>query len=155
MFAARVLCLSRLSYAWHFMERIHITDLEAAINFWRARSTQGPGLALAAETAQLAEVYAGLICTRAAHIALPDMPEAALYAWLTWYDTQPDTPCIAICSTSQGDNLCKGCGRSFEEVQRWPGMSPYAKRAVWQRITTEGTAWRFTHYAERALENKS
>ena len=60
--------------------------------------------------------------------------------------------CIAICSTSQGDALCKGCGRTFAEVQHWPEMSPADKRATWRRITAEGTAWRFNRYAERAQE---
>ena len=64
---------------------------------------------------------------------------------------RPDAPCIAICSTSQGDALCKGCGRSFEEVQHWPGMTPAQKRVVWRRITLDAKAWRFNRYAERAI----
>ena len=40
------------------MERIHITDLEAAINHWRLRAPSGRGLALAPEVGALAEVYA-------------------------------------------------------------------------------------------------
>ncbi len=78
------------------------------------------------------------------------MPAAAREAWMAWYQTTPDTPCIAICSTSQGDAQCKGCGRSFDEVQRWTEMGPAAKRAVWRRITLQGSAWRFNRYAERA-----
>ena len=62
----------------------------------------------------------------------------------------PDAPCIAICSTSQGDAVCKGCGRTFDEVQHWTEMTPAEKRATWRRITQEGTAWRFNRYAERA-----
>jgi hypothetical protein len=31
-------------------------------------------------------------------------------------------------------------------------MGPADKRAVWRRITREGTALRFTRYAERAAE---
>lgn len=83
------------------------------------------------------------------------MPQAARQAWLAWYGTTPDTPCIAICSTSQGDDLCKGCGRTFDEVQLWPEMSPAEKRATWRRITLENTAWRFNRYAERAREGVS
>ena len=75
----------------------------------------------------------------------------ALAAWLAWYETTPDTPCIAICSTSQGDTVCKGCGRSFDEVQRWTEMTPVEKRATWRRITLDATAWRFNKYAERAV----
>ena len=32
-------------------------------------------------------------------------------------------------------------------------MTPAEKRATWRRITREGTAWRFNHYAERATES--
>ena len=78
--------------------------------------------------------------------------ETALTAWLDWFQTMPDTPCIAICSTSQGDDLCKGCGRSFDEVQHWTAMSPAEKRVVWRRITLDASAWRFNRYAERAIE---
>ena len=67
----------------------------------------------------------------------------------------PDTPCIAICSTNQGDATCKGCGRSFEEVQHWTDMRPVEKRATWRRITQEGTSWRFNRYAERAVERQT
>jgi predicted Fe-S protein YdhL (DUF1289 family) len=79
---------------------------------------------------------------------------AAAEAWQDWYASTPDTPCIAICSTSQGDDTCKGCGRSFEEVQLWTEMTPGEKRFVWHRITMEGTSWRFNKYAERAAEDR-
>ena len=83
------------------------------------------------------------------------MSTQALQAWMAWYAQTPDTPCIAICSTAQGDALCKGCGRTEQEVQDWPQLGPAHKRAVWQRITMEGTAWRFNRYAERARGNLS
>jgi predicted Fe-S protein YdhL (DUF1289 family) len=51
--------------------------------------------------------------------------------------------------------MCKGCGRTFEEVQHWPGMTPVEKRETWHRITLESTSWRFNTYAERAAERKS
>jgi len=82
------------------------------------------------------------------------MPADAVSAWQTWYESTPDTPCIAICSTSQGDETCKGCGRTFEEVQRWPEMRPTEKRATWRRITLDAGSWRFNRYAERAAETK-
>lgn len=141
-----------LTYALRAMPRIHITDLEAAINHWRARSVHAPDAALAPPVRVLAQVYAQLIVQRQHSIRADALPPAALQAWLDWYATQPDTPCIAICSTSQGDAQCKGCGRSFEEVQQWLAMDPYAKRAVWRRISEAGSALRFTRYAERARE---
>jgi predicted Fe-S protein YdhL (DUF1289 family) len=134
------------------MAGIHITDIEAAINWWRERSPSPDGVTLAPELRALAEVYALLVFYREDEAAERGFPPAAYAAWKTWFDTQPDTPCIAICSTSQGDADCKGCGRSFEEVQRWTEMSPAEKRQVWRRITLQGDAWRFNRYAERATE---
>jgi uncharacterized protein len=63
---------------------------------------------------------------------------------------RPDSPCIAICSTAQGDDLCRGCGRTFEEVSNWVFMNQDQKDEVWRRIAAEGTALRFTTYKERA-----
>ena len=132
---------------------IHITDIEAAINYWRARAPSLDGVALTEPVRALAQVYAGLAYARQSEVDPAGMPQAAYAAWLQWYASTPDTPCIAICSTSQGDALCKGCGRSFEEVQHWLAMAPVEKRATWRRITAEGTAWRFNRYAERAVES--
>lgn len=136
------------------MAGIHITDIEAAINHWRAKRPTTEGAALAHELQALAEVYALMVFH---HEDLADefsLPVAAAEAFQDWYATTPDTPCIAICSTSQGDEMCKGCGRTFEEVQLWPEMTAGEKRLVWRRITMEGTSWRFNKYAERAAEDR-
>jgi len=134
------------------MSGIHITDIEAAINWWRERQPSTDGLSACPEVQALAEVYALLVYHRDHECDEDSMPAAAKAAWLRWYDSTPDAPCIAICSTSQGDALCKGCGRTFDEVQHWPVMTPAEKRITWRRITQEGTAWRFNRYAERARE---
>jgi predicted Fe-S protein YdhL (DUF1289 family) len=131
---------------------IHITDIEAAINYWRAREPSPDGVALPAPTRALAEVYALLVYYHEVVADEASMPPKAHAAWMAWYASTPDTPCIAICSTSQGDETCKGCGRSFEEVQKWTEMGAANKRATWRRITAEGTAWRFNKYSERAAE---
>ncbi len=133
---------------------IHISDIEAAINYWRIKSPSPDGIALAAPLSALAEIYALLVFHKQDRASEFSMPKKALDAWLAWYESTPDTPCIAICSTSQGDDFCKGCGRKFAEVQHWPEMSPAAKRDTWRRITTEGTSWRFNRYAERAAESR-
>ena len=132
------------------MASIHITDIEAAINYWRDRSPSPDGITLTPELRALAEVYALMVFHHQDEAAERGFPSKALDAWLTWYHTTPDAPCIAICSTSQGDEECKGCGRTFEEVQHWPGMTPSEKRSTWRRITMIGTSWRFNKYAERA-----
>ncbi|MFN3438361.1 MAG: DUF3717 domain-containing protein [Acidovorax sp.] len=137
------------------MAAIHITDIEAAINHWRSRAPSPDGITLAPALRALAEVYALMVYWHEDEADERSFPPEALAAWRVWYDSTPDTPCIAICSTSQGDDLCKGCGRTFDEVQFWPGMSPAEKRSVWRRITLEHSAWRFNRYAERAAEGPS
>jgi predicted Fe-S protein YdhL (DUF1289 family) len=132
------------------MTGIHITDIEAAINWWRERSPSPDGLRACDEVLALAEVYALMVYYRESECDEVSMPAPARQAWLAWYASTPDAPCIAICSTSQGDAECKGCGRSFDEVRHWQSLSPAHKRAVWRRITMEGRAWRFNRYAERA-----
>lgn len=136
------------------MPGIHITDIEAAINFWRRKQPSADGVTLSAEVRALAEVYGRMVFARQELADEQTFPANARAAWNAWYDSTPDAPCIAICSTSQGDELCKGCGRTFDEVQHWPGMSAVEKRSTWRRITQEATAWRFGRYADRALENR-
>lgn len=132
------------------MAAIHITDIEAAINHWRERAPSPDGITLAPQLRELATLYALMVFQREDEADEGRFSTDAYAAWKAWYDTTADTPCIAICSTSQGDATCKGCGRTFEEVQHWPSMRPAEKRAVWHRITRQSQAWRFNRYAERA-----
>ena len=134
------------------MAGIHITDIEAAINWWRERSPSVDGITACPAVLALAEVYALMTYYRESLVDEVRMPEAAKQAWLDWYGHTPDAPCIAICSTAQGDAVCKGCGRTELEVRDWPQLSPADKRVVWRRITMEATAWRFNRYAERATQ---
>jgi uncharacterized protein len=136
------------------MAGIHINDIERAINWWRERSPSPDGITACAEVRALAEVYALMVYYRERECDEDTMPVRAREAWLAWYAVTPDAPCIAICSTAQGDRICKGCGRTEDEVQHWPVMSPGEKRVVWRRITMEATAWRFNRYAERARHAK-
>ena len=133
------------------MAGIHITDIEAAINWWRAQFPSEDGITACPEVLALAEVYALMVYHHEHEADESTLPAVAREAWLEWYASTPDAPCIAICSTSQGDALCKGCGRTFDEVQHWTGMTPGQKRAVWRRITLDAKAWRFNKYAERAI----
>ncbi|MES2959112.1 MAG: DUF3717 domain-containing protein [Pseudomonadota bacterium] len=132
------------------MAGIHITDVERAINWWRERSPSIDGITACTEVRALAEVYALMVYYREPQCDEASMPARAKQAWLDWYASTPDAPCIAICSTAQGDAICKGCGRTEDEVQHWPLLSPGEKRVVWRRITMQASAWRFNRYAERA-----
>jgi predicted Fe-S protein YdhL (DUF1289 family) len=50
---------------------------------------------------------------------------------------RPDTPCVAVCSTTF-DDVCRGCGRTVVEVAHWVSMSAEQKEVVWQRILAQG-----------------
>jgi predicted Fe-S protein YdhL (DUF1289 family) len=50
---------------------------------------------------------------------------------------RPDTPCVAVCSTTF-DDVCRGCGRTVAEVADWVFMSDQQKNVVWTRILSEG-----------------
>ncbi|CAN7434624.1 DUF1289 domain-containing protein [Pseudoduganella sp. LjRoot289] len=50
---------------------------------------------------------------------------------------RPDTPCVAVCSTTF-DEICRGCGRTYIEVAHWVSMTDEQKELVWQRITAQG-----------------
>ncbi|MGV3655150.1 MAG: DUF1289 domain-containing protein [Noviherbaspirillum sp.] len=51
--------------------------------------------------------------------------------------TRPDTPCVAVCSTTF-DDVCRGCGRTVIEVANWVFLSEQEKNSVWERITAQG-----------------
>ncbi|MCH9644103.1 MAG: DUF1289 domain-containing protein [Gammaproteobacteria bacterium] len=46
-----------------------------------------------------------------------------------------DTPCVGICSaTALGDEICVGCGRTFDEVRLWNTLTDEEKRAINVRL---------------------
>ncbi|MEN9659868.1 MAG: hypothetical protein RL571_3333 [Pseudomonadota bacterium] len=52
---------------------------------------------------------------------------------------RPSSPCIAVCSTALGDEICRGCGRSVVEVSTWVMMSEEQKEKIWARLEEQ---WR-------------
>lgn len=44
------------------------------------------------------------------------------------------SPCIGICSTVYGDNICRGCKRSYVEVIDWNRYDAAQKQAIHQRL---------------------
>ncbi len=44
------------------------------------------------------------------------------------------SPCIGHCTTVLGDEVCRGCLRTFDEVTRWLEMSEDERCAVNRRI---------------------
>jgi len=48
--------------------------------------------------------------------------------------TKASTPCLGICSTTYGDNVCKGCKRFLHEVIDWNKYSVAEKELVNNRL---------------------
>jgi len=48
-----------------------------------------------------------------------------------------DSPCIGHCTTVLGDDVCRSCLRTFDEVNRWLEMNDDERRAVNRRISIE------------------
>lgn len=46
-------------------------------------------------------------------------------------------PCIGHCSTTLGDDVCRGCLRTLDEVTRWPLMNDEERTQVNRRIAAE------------------
>lgn len=49
-------------------------------------------------------------------------------------ESSADCPCVGHCTTALGDDVCRSCLRTLEEVTRWPQMSDDERRAVNWRI---------------------
>ncbi len=41
-----------------------------------------------------------------------------------------ETPCIAVCMIDPRSSLCFGCGRTLQEIARWPRMDSAERRAL-------------------------
>lgn len=62
---------------------------------------------------------------------------------MTSPSTRPDSPCVAICSTALGDDVCRGCGRTVQEVAMWVALPEAQKELIWTRLEQ--------HWAARGL----
>lgn len=45
-----------------------------------------------------------------------------------------ESPCIGICSTTFGDDICFGCQRTYLEVIQWNTLSDEEKDRINQRL---------------------
>jgi predicted Fe-S protein YdhL (DUF1289 family) len=50
-----------------------------------------------------------------------------------------ESPCIGHCSTVLGDDVCRSCLRTFDEITRWVEMNEDERRAVNLRIALAQT----------------
>lgn len=45
-----------------------------------------------------------------------------------------ESPCVGVCSTTFGDDVCYGCKRTYLEVIQWNTMSDQEKDKVNRRL---------------------
>ena len=50
------------------------------------------------------------------------------------FKTRSSTPCLGICSTTYGDDVCKGCKRFVHEVINWNKYNTNEKEVVNSRL---------------------
>lgn len=45
-----------------------------------------------------------------------------------------ETPCVGVCSTAIGDDVCRGCARTFAEISFWGELSAKQKAQCWASL---------------------
>lgn len=65
---------------------------------------------------------------------------------------RPDSPCVAVCSTAVGDDVCRGCGRTFDEIAQWCFMDEAERETVWQRLPARQRLLRLAQACGQALQ---
>ena len=131
------------------MAGIHITDIEAAINYWREQSPSPDGVTLAPELRALAEVYALMVFYHEDEADEAAFPPEAWPPGSPGTTPRPTRPASRSAPPARATTVCKGCGRSFDEVQHWPDMSPAEKR----HDLAPHHAWRTRPGASTAMPN--
>jgi predicted Fe-S protein YdhL (DUF1289 family) len=46
-----------------------------------------------------------------------------------------NTPCVGICSTVYGDEICRGCKRFYKEIIEWNAFADNTKHEIFQRLS--------------------
>ncbi len=49
------------------------------------------------------------------------------------------SPCVGVCSTGLGDDVCRGCGRTLEEIREWAAMSDEERAGVMRRLDDQSS----------------
>ncbi len=55
----------------------------------------------------------------------------------TPHEFTSDCPCTGHCTTALGDDVCRSCARTLDEITQWPQLSEDERRAVNRRIALE------------------
>jgi uncharacterized protein len=47
-----------------------------------------------------------------------------------------ESPCVKICLYEPGAGLCRGCGRTLDEIAGWTAMSDAERRRIMDELPT-------------------
>lgn len=47
--------------------------------------------------------------------------------------TRIESPCLGVCSTTQGDDICRGCKRNSDEILNWGALSSEQRSNIMRR----------------------
>ncbi len=47
--------------------------------------------------------------------------------------TRIESPCLGVCSTTQGDDICRGCKRNSDEILNWGALSGEQRSNIMRR----------------------
>lgn len=51
------------------------------------------------------------------------------------------SPCIKICVIDEAKSLCRGCGRTLEEIAAWARLDEAARRAIMAELPARMAAF--------------
>jgi len=51
-----------------------------------------------------------------------------------------ECPCVGHCTTALGDDVCRSCHRTFDEVTRWPELCDEERIQINRRIAEKLSA---------------
>lgn len=54
---------------------------------------------------------------------------------------KPTSPCVKVCVIDQARGLCRGCGRTLDEIASWGGLSEDARRTVMDALPARMAAF--------------
>lgn len=64
-------------------------------------------------------------------------------------------PCIGRCSTSLGDDICKGCHRTAQEIIEWNGYTNEQKIVIIDRLDRAKREARISDLVNKFIRNRS
>ena len=47
-----------------------------------------------------------------------------------------ESPCVEVCQLRKGEDICRGCYRTLDEIARWGGMTSAQRRKIMHELRT-------------------